>query len=306
MESPETRKHSAPFPPVSIITALYNCLELTRRYLETLEATLSGGAVRYEVILVDDGSTDGTREFLETLEEPYRVLLNKENLGYAGANNRGAEVARNPVLIFLNNDLELQEGWLEPMLKGLEFLPDAGIVGNIQFNPKTGLIDHAGVFFDREGLPAHARKGRKRIPRGAFREWNAVTAACMVIRADVFREHGGFDGSYHNGTEDIDLCVRLKESGFRHYVSNESRILHHVSSSPGRTDRDQANMELFKERWGSMTSEWGKREWAQEYLRRYARRWWRYNFTKFWRALWILLFRRRSGGVVALSNKNRT
>ncbi len=306
MESPEPRNEFSPLPPVSIITALYNCLDLTRTYLETLEATLSKVPVRYEVILIDDGSTDGTREYLATLGEPYRVLLNEKNLGYAGANNRGAKVAKHPVLVFLNNDLELQEGWLEPMLKGLEFLPDAGIVGNLQFNPKTGLIDHAGVFFDREGLPAHARKGRKKVPRGPYREWNAVTAACIVIRADVFRSHNGFDAAYHNGTEDIDLCVRLKVSGFRHYVANRSRILHHVSSSPGRTDRDRANMERFKERWGGLTSEWGKREWAQEYLRRYARCWWRYNLTKFWKAIGILLFQRRLSGPAAVPKKNRT
>lgn len=292
MENSEPRP--SPERGLSIITALYNCLEMTREYLFTIESTLAGTGEPWEIILVDDGSTDGTRDFLAELKSPYRVVLQEENYGYAASNNRGAKLARYDKLAFLNNDLIMQPGWLEPMLAGLETLPGAGIIGNVQIDPRTGLIDHAGVFFDYQGLPAHALKGRKRLRRRqAYREWNAVTAACMLVRREVFLAAGGFDEAYHNGTEDIDLCVRLRLDGYRHYVANRSRIWHHVSSSPGRTDNDAANMQLFQERWGAVTREWGKREWAREYLCRYARRWWRYNFQKFWRAVFILAFQRR-------------
>ncbi len=276
-------------PELSVVTALYNCLDYTKAYLASLEETLDGVGIHYEVILVDDGSSDGTREFLATLGGPYRVILNAENLGYAGANNRGVQAAKGEVLALLNNDLVLTGRWLEPMLKGLETLPEAGIVGNIQMSTSTGLVDHAGVFFDRNGRPAHARKGRKAIPKGEFREWYAVTAACIVLRKSVFEEIGGFDEGYRNGTEDIDLCVRLRKAGYKHYVANTSIIQHHVSVSPGRVVHDDANMDRFVEKWQATTIEWGKREWAREYLQRYARRWWRYNFTKFWKAIWLLI-----------------
>lgn len=280
---------------VSIITALFNCLDLTKAYLKSLEDSVIPLGIEYEVLLIDDGSTDGTRDFLQALGPPYRVFFNETNLGYAGANNRGAREATHDVLLFLNNDLVLPPGWLEPLLKGLTTLPEVGVVGNIQLNAETGHVDHAGVFFDTKGLPSHARKGRKSLPKGEFREWNAVTAACMAVRKEVFIRLGGFDESYRNGTEDIDLCVRLKKEGFRLFVANESVVQHHISSSPGRTDHDSANMQLFKSRWGAVTSQWGRREWAEEYLRRYARNWWRYNFTKFWKAIFILLFQRRIG-----------
>lgn len=283
-------------PAVSIITALYNCLELTKAYLASLERTLEPLSVEYEIVLIDDGSTDGTREFLATLSTPYQIILNEKNLGYAGANNRGASMAHHDILLFLNNDLILKPGWLEPLLKGLSNLPEVGIVGNIQLDAASGLIDHAGVFFDHKGLPAHARKGRKTIPKEEFREWNALTAACMALRKEDFLSLGGFDEAYRNGTEDIDLCVRMKKAGYRLFVANHSVVLHHVSSSPGRTDHDSANMALFQSRWGAVTADWGKREWAEEYLRRYARKWWRYNFTKFWKALFILLFKSRIAG----------
>jgi len=278
----------------SVVTALYNRLDLTRQYLNSLEDTLKHEARPYEVILVDDGSSDGTRDYLKTLKKPYHVEFNEVNLGYAASNNLGASLARYETLVFLNNDLVLQSGWLDPMLDGLEKLDHAGVIGNIQLNAKTRLIDHAGVFFDSGGLPAHARKGRKRIIAAPYVEWNAVTAACMVIRKSLFREAGGFDEVYRNGTEDIDLCVRLKSRGYRHYVANRSVILHHVSSSPGRTDFDTMNMEIFRKRWSHLTMVWGRREWAHEYLKRYARRWWKYNFKKFWRAVFILLFNKRN------------
>lgn len=277
----------------SICTALFNCLDLTRAYLASLEETMEGSAVGYEVILVDDGSSDGTREFLKTLKPPYRILLNEENLGFAGSNNRAAESARGEYLFFLNNDLVLRPGWLEPMADGMEMLPMVGVLGNIQMNPQTGLVDHAGVFFDLKGLPAHARKGRSRIPRQDYREWYAVTAACMLIRRDVFLSAGGFDEGYRNGMEDIDLCVRLRLEGYRHYVANRSVVEHFVSSSPGRHTHNDANTERFRKKWSATTMEWGRREWAGEYLQRYARRWWRYNFTKFWRAVWLILSRPR-------------
>src|SRR5687767_66385 len=101
---------------VSFIIPLYNCLPLTQAMLASLQATLPAG-LAHEIIFVDDGSTDGTREWLATLTAPpFRVLLNERNLGYAIANNRAAAVARGEFLVLLNSDLVLQPGWLEPML----------------------------------------------------------------------------------------------------------------------------------------------------------------------------------------------
>ncbi len=274
---------------LSIITALHNCVDLTRKYVESLYETLANSEIDWELILIDDASTDETPVLLEALNEKpnIRILHNEENQGYAYNNNRGAQEAKGAVLAFLNNDLILQDDWLQPMLIQVR-KPESGAVGNIQWNPETGLIDHAGVFFGLDGMPRQARKNRKAVPQNDVTEWNAVTAACMLMRKEVFKKCGGFDESYRNGFEDIDLCVRLKLEGYKHFVCNRSQIRHCVSPSPGRHDHNNANSDLFEEKWAETCKPWGKKEWPREYLARYARHWWKFNLGKFLKALWMV------------------
>ena len=140
---------------ISFITPLYNCLAYTKEYLASLSETVTD--IPYEIILVDDLSTDGTCEFVKTLSDPpCRVFLNQSNLGFAKSSNIGARHANGKYLCFLNNDLILKSGWLEPMYELARSERDIGAVGNIQLEPESGLIHHAGVFFDWEG-PAAAR-----------------------------------------------------------------------------------------------------------------------------------------------------
>lgn len=277
-------------PAVSFVIPVFNRLDLTRTFVERLPATLPPG-LRWEALIIDDASTDDTPSFLATLPPPFRGLRQDRNGGFARAANRGASEASpaSTVLGFLNNDLILRPGWLEPMLDLLESAPRAGAVGNVQVNPATGLVDHAGVFFDLDGMPTHAHKHRARPPRGLWRERNAATAACLLVRRGIWDALGGFCEDYRNGMEDIDLCVRLRRAGHRIYVSHVSVVGHLVSSSPGRHDRNAANTALFRERCASTAARWGREEWAAEYFRRYARRWWRIDPAKAWLALRLLL-----------------
>ena len=141
---------------VSFIIPLYNCLAHTRECLRTLHASLPAG-LAHEIIFVDDGSTDGTREWLRTLPAPCRVILNDKNLGFAGACNRGAAAATGDLLFFLNNDLVLLPHWFEPMRAVFVRHSDAALVGNVQRNAATDAVDHAGVFFNHQGKPEHLR-----------------------------------------------------------------------------------------------------------------------------------------------------
>ena len=101
---------------VSFIIPLFNCLSLTRECVATLQKSLPT-ELQYEIILVDDGSTDGTREWLATLSIEFRIILNKSNLGYAKSNNRAAQLAQGSLLCLLNNDLIFKDGWWQPMSK---------------------------------------------------------------------------------------------------------------------------------------------------------------------------------------------
>jgi len=243
-------------PEVSIIMAVYNRLDLTRLCLPTLERTLAG--VNYEVIVIDDVSTDGTREFLQTLKPPYRVYLNERKGNFAINNNLGAREARSERLLFLNNDTELSPGWYSSMSEGLDRFPDAGFIGNIQKNPATRRYDHMGVVFAPWLTPGHYGQHFAKIPKGlrqGFTAWSAVTAACCLVRKTAFMQAGGFDEAYVNGCEDIDLCLRLHRLGFRHYVANQSVILHHKGASPGRKRFNDVNLARLKTLWGDYLRE---------------------------------------------------
>lgn len=276
---------------ISFVTALHNCLPLTQAMLGSLEATVP--LDRHQVVLVDDGSSDGTPAFLQTLQDRpnFRILSNADNLGYAASNNRGAAAASGEIIVFLNNDLEFAPGWLEPMLELLRTLPSAGAVGNVQRNFATGLVDHAGIFFDLQGMPTHAHKNRRNPPKGEWIERHALTAACMAIPRETFLRVGGFDEGYRNGFEDVDLCMKLRREGLRLYVSLRSVIRHHVSSSPGRQVNNERNSERFRERWSAFAAPYGRQEWPVEYFRRYARFWWRLNPQLACKALFLLLMR---------------
>lgn len=271
---------------VSFIIPLFNCLPFTQAMLASLRSTLPP-ELAYEIILVDDGSTDGTREWLATLSDPaFRIILNEQNLGYAGANNRGAAVARGEFLALLNNDLVLTPRWLEPMLAGLTSLPRVGLVGNVQLNARTRRIDHRGVRFDQLGRPLHMRN---RWAFSAYSPRRAVTAACCLVRADVFRGHHGFDPAFVTGYEDVDLCLRLRLQGFRHYVANRSCVLHHVSVSPGRHANEARNLALFLARWGPPGGVPSFRNRGFFYWGRYWNRPWRFNGPKLCLALaWMI------------------
>lgn len=256
---------------VSFIIPLFNCLELTRACVASLQATLPAGFA-HEIILVDDGSTDGTRAWLATLGPPFRVVLNDRNLGYAVANNRGVALARGELLVLLNNDLILTPRWLEPMLAVRRSLRTrAGLVGNVQLDAKSGAVDHTGIVINRCGKPVHDRALPPLLVRlfCRARRVPAVTAACVLIERSVWQQLGGFDEAYVNGGEDVDLCFRAHAAGRVNAVALRSVIRHHVSASVGRKLRDEENSYRLARRWRHefiAAADGPLRDWCRDYL----------------------------------------
>ena len=257
---------------LTIITAVYNQLARTQAYWQSL--LLHSPNDPWEIIWIDDCSTDGTPEWLQSIQsDRCRVILNKKNQGFAANNNKGARIALGDRLLLLNNDLILTENWLQPLLKNLELAPEIGIVGNVQIEVASGKMDHAGVWFDLVGCPAHEHKGESvKQLKGPGNFCVAVTAACWLIKRDLFLASGGFDERYKNGGEDIDLCLRLHKMGYQQFVSYESIIYHHVHSSPGRKLRDLENQALFLNNWGRYTCGLGERDWPVQYIKRILRK----------------------------------
>ena len=258
---------------VSFLIPLYNCLALTQAMLASLRATLPAG-LAHEIIFIDDGSTDGTRAWLATLasDPTARVVLQPQNSGYAAANNAGAAHARGEFLVLLNNDLILTPRWLEPMLAAHRVYGDrAGLVGNLQLDAATGALDHAGIFINLKGKPEH----RRTLPRLSLlshrRRAIAVTGACLSIRRALWEKLGGFDPAFINGCEDVDLCLRAADAGHINLVALRSVVRHHISASPGRKLRDEANTRQLVLRWHDTLARHAARIWCRDHLDTYRR-----------------------------------
>ena len=236
-------------PSVSVLISVLDQKQYTRRCLNALEETLRGKFL-HEILIADDCSGDDTKQFLQSLGDPHRVLFNDERKGFAVNNNLLAQEARGEFLCFLNNDVFVEGDWLMPMLDVLRERENVGMVGNVQKLADSIRYDHMGVVFGPRGNPRHFGQGFLHRPfKGQVREWSAVTAACCVARREVFLETGGFDEVFLNGCEDVDLCLRMVEKGFSNYVVHDSVVRHVKCASYGRLDHNLENEAKFLERW---------------------------------------------------------
>jgi GT2 family glycosyltransferase/radical SAM superfamily enzyme YgiQ (UPF0313 family) len=234
----------------SIVIPLYNRADLSAQCLERLaEVTHDVG---YEVILVDNASTDHTADVLAALGGDVRVIRNRENLGFARACNQGAAAASGRYVVFLNNDTIPLPGWLAALVREADDHPGVTVVGSKLLYPDD-TIQHAGVVVGRlSHMPYHAYA---KAPAGAAcvnrrRELQVVTGACMLVRPEVFAALDGFDEGYRNGFEDVDFCFRVRERGGRVVYQPESTLYHLESQSPGRKALDETNAQRLRARWG--------------------------------------------------------
>ena len=239
----------------SIIVPVFNRLEYTKQCLKTLAENTPNDL--YEVIVVDNGSSDGTKDFLKCLEGNVKTLSNEENAGFAKACNQGAALADGKYLVFLNNDTEPKPGWLGEMVKTTEEDSCIGIVGSRLLYP-DGTVQHAGIYFEEHGIPYHAFRG---FPKDhpmvlEVRDCPAVTGACLLIARKLFERLGGFDEGYQMYVEDVDLCLRVWEAGFRVAYCGASVVIHYESASV--TDIAQRDRQV-REGWSRLLERWANR-----------------------------------------------
>lgn len=249
--APEPNADGGAYPfDCSIIIPVFNRAELTEQCLVNL-ADVTRGAT-FEVVLVDNGSTDGTAALLASLGGDVQAITNHENRGFAAACNQGARAARGRHLVFLNNDTIPLDGWLEPLLAELDADPRVAAVGS-KLLFADGTVQHAGVIFMRElPMPYHpfCRADASHPAVNVRRELSAVTAACVAMRRAAFDAVGGFDEGFVNGFEDVDLCLKLRARGDKVVYQPRSTLYHLESQTPGRKDHDEANGRRLLERWG--------------------------------------------------------
>ncbi|HBC31239.1 MAG TPA: hypothetical protein DC024_08365 [Clostridiales bacterium] len=240
-------------PNISIVIPFFNNIQLTKECLRNIYQNTSLTSLNYEIIMVDDASTESYsfKEY-EVLIKCITIVKNEINLGFSKSCNRGAEVANYEYLVFLNNDTIVLEGWLEGLLSVMNFDKQIGIVGSKLLYPDN-TIQHAGVCFDDECMPFHIYNRLPSSFSGAnkVREFAAVTGACFMIQSKLFKELGGFDEIYLNGIEDIDLCFKVREAGHKIVYSPDCTLYHLESKTRKKISTKQVkNLAVFKERWG--------------------------------------------------------
>jgi GT2 family glycosyltransferase len=235
-------------PQFSIIIPLYNRVLFTSICVRALV----DAADRWdetEVILVDNGSTDGTAAFLERLAPPFVAVRNTVNEGFARACNQGAATARGTYLIFLNNDTVPQPGWLTALAAAMES-PAAPVVAGATLLFPDDTIQHAGLGLNARSEPVLFHYGEP-FADAAIRARTvpAVTGACLMVARERFLGMGGFDEGYRNGYEDLDFCCRVRAAGGTIWLAAESVLYHFESASDGRYRSDAANAARFQAQW---------------------------------------------------------
>lgn len=231
----------------SIIIPVFNQIQFTKNCIRSIEAHAPQGC--YEIIVVDNHSTDETEKVLSKLRN-IKVIRNKRNLGFAKACNQGAKAAAHEFILFLNNDTEVLEGWLEPLILTLLADLQVAVVGSKLLYP-NGRIQHAGVITveDKENNkpidPWHVyHRLDGNLPQANIpREYPAVTGACLMTRRSVFETLNGFDAVFRNGFEDVDYCYKVGAAGYKIVYQPTSVAIHYESQSG--SERFSHNLENF-------------------------------------------------------------
>ena len=198
----------------------------------------------YEIIIVENNSTTNEIfEYYKTIEqrENIRVVIWKDKFNYSAINNFGVRYANGEYLLFLNNDIEvIRENWLSEMLANVQ-RKEVGIVGAKLLYPDN-MVQHAGVIIGMGGIAGHPLSRHPADDCGYFargiiqQNLNAVTAACMLTKKEVYEKVNGFEEKLAAAFNDIDLCLKVRKAGYLIVYDPEALLYHHESISRGKED----------------------------------------------------------------------
>jgi len=215
--------------------------------------------VRYEIILIDDVSMDETAE-IENIVENLRVLRNRENQGFLINCNNGAKLAKGKYILFLNNDTQVQENWLEPLVRLIESDDRIGMVGSKLVYPDGRLQEAGGIIWKDAGGWNYGRLDDPDKPDYNYvKEVDYISGACIMIRADLWKEIGGFDTRFVPAYyEDTDLAFEVRRRGYKVMYQPQSVVVHFEGVSHGTNvgtgikSYQEKNKEKFLEKWAEV------------------------------------------------------
>jgi GT2 family glycosyltransferase len=255
----------ADLPLVSLVIPTRNRADMLRRCVEGIRHRTDYAP--WELIIVDNGSDEqDALDYLARLQgDPrIRVLKDDQPFNFASLNNRAAALARGSILGFLNNDLAvIERDWLREMVSQA-LREGIGAVGARLLYP-DGQVQHAGVVLGIGGVAGHLHRFTRAGDAGYFgraqlaQNFSAVTAACMLVPKPVFEMVGGFDAAnLPIAFNDVDLCLRIVDQGYRIVWTPHATLYHHESASRGHEDTPQKQAR-FRSECAYMRARWGDR-----------------------------------------------
>ena len=253
-----------PGPMASLIIPMRNELKLTQQCISSVlrKTTYSN----YEIIIVDNGSDDtNVLKYLQSLKNDSRIRIIRDDrpFNFPALNNNAVQEARGDVLALVNNDVEvISPDWLSEMVSHA-VRTEIGAVGARLLYP-NGTLQHGGVILGIGGVAGHANKKLPRYQYGYFaravviQSVSAVTAACLVIRKELYEKVGGFDENLKVAYNDIDFCLKIRAAGYRNLYTPYAELYHHESATRGYENtlekqlRHEAEYRYMKQRWGNL------------------------------------------------------
>ncbi len=245
---------------VTVIIVNWNAQELLARCLEAVAATTQG--LHVETIVVDNGSTDGSVAMVRRGFPAVRLVENRENRGFARANNQAMQIAAGEYLLLLNSDAFLHPGCMQELLEFMRTHPRAGAAGPRLYHedgrlqrscfsfPTLSTELWACLWLDR-AFPSSKTFGRYRMSywdMGDQRQVDAILGACMMLRSDAVSAVGTFDERFFMYSEEVDLCYRLLEAGWSVYYVPEAAATHLWGGATRQAPGEQTLLRLYRSR----------------------------------------------------------
>lgn len=220
-------------PHASVVVLNHN----GERYLGTcLRSLFDSDYPSFEVVVVDNASTDGSLKSLAFYRNRIRLIRNRRNLLSTRGLNRGIRVARAPIIVLLDTDTEVRSDWLRELIRPLQTDPAVAVTGSRLLYPGGTILQHGGGYVDASGFAHHYGHGLDAASHcGGATDVEYVTGAATAIRRSFLQQvGGGLDPLFPFYYEDCDICHQARRLGYRVLYVPSSVALHHESASLGR------------------------------------------------------------------------